>query len=365
MSPSRHSGDASSDGGRNLGGTTADAVQAGAPGTSFPGRAESEAKWEELRAARGDRRRSRVRGAMVPEAGFRSYYGRPIIKEPVWTWEVPWYFFFGGMAGASATLGLGARLTGRDRLASNAIATAAVAGTVGVPLLISDLGRPERFHHMLRMFKVTSPLSVGSWVLAVLGPSAANAAISDRLGIFPRLGRVAEVVAGLAGPWLATYTGVLVADTAVPVWHEAGTELPFAFAGSAAASAGAAAIILTPGEDAGPARRLAVTGALLELGASQVMEWRLGELGEPYQQGPAGIFARLAKACTSTGAGLVALGGRRRRGVAVAGAALLLAGSVSERWAVYKAGFQSARDPKYVVKPQRERLRQRGVTSPP
>ena len=130
--------------------------------------------------------------------------------------------------------------------------------TAGVPLLVSDLGRPERFPYMLRMFKVTSPLSVGSWILAAMGPAAAGAAVSDRLGIFPRLGRAAETVAGLLGPALATYTGTLVADTAVPVWHEAGRELPFVFAGSAAASAGAAAVLLTPAADAGPARRLAV-----------------------------------------------------------------------------------------------------------
>ena len=210
---------------------------------------------------------------------------------------------------------------------------------------------------MLRMFKVTSPLSVGSWVLAAMGPAAAGAAVSDRLGILPGLGRVAETVAGLLGPALATYTGTLVADTAVPVWHEAGRELPFVFAGSAAASAGAAAVLLTPAADAGPARRLAV-GAVLELGAAQAMERRLGELGEPYHQGPAGRFSRLAKACTAAGAGLVA-GGRRRRGVAAAGAALLLAGSACERWAVYKAGFQSAADPRYVVGPQRARMAER------
>jgi Polysulphide reductase, NrfD len=304
----------------------------------------------------GDRRRSRVRGSMVPEAEFRSYYGRPILKEPVWTWEVPWYLFAGGLAGASSSLGLGARLSGNERLARAAFTVAGAGAAVGVPLLASDLGRPERFLYMLRMFKVTSPLSVGSWILAAMGPTAVGAVVSDRLGIFPRLGRVAEVAAGLLGPALATYTGALFADTAVPVWHEAGRELPFVFAGSAAASAGAAAVLLTPPADAGPARRLVLSGALLELGAGQAMERRLGELGEPYQQGPAGRLARLAKACTAAGAGLVAVGGRRRRGLAAAGAALVLAGSACERWAVYKAGFQSARDPKYVVGPQRARL---------
>ena len=243
----------------------------------------------------GDRRPgARVRGSVVPEAEFRSYYGRPIIKEPVWTWEVPWYFFAGGLAGASASLGLAARLAGNDRLARSAFTVSGAGVTAGVPLLVSDLGRPERFPYMLRMLKVTSPLSVGSWILAAMGPAAAGAAVADRLGIFPRLGRAAEAVAGLLGPALATYTGTLVADTAVPVWHEAGRELPFVFAGSAAASAGAAALLTTPPADAGPARRLVVTGALLELGAAQAMERRLGDLGEPYHQGPAGRLRQLS-----------------------------------------------------------------------
>ena len=186
---------------------------------------------------RGGAPAGRVRGSMVPEAEFRSYYGRPILKEPVWTWEIPCYFFAGGLAGASASLGLGARLAGNHRLARSAWTAAGAGVAAGVPLLVSDLGRPERFPYMLRVFKVTSPLSVGSWVLAAMAPAAAGAAVADRLGVFPRLARAAEAVAGLLGPALATYTGTLVADTAVPVWHEAGRELPFVFAGSAAGRA--------------------------------------------------------------------------------------------------------------------------------
>ena len=87
------------------------------------------------------------------------------------------------------------------------------------------------------MLRIDRSDSSSSWVLAAMGPAAAGAAVADRLGVFPRLGRAAEAVAGLLGPALATYTGTLVADTAVPVWHEAGRELPFVFAGSAAGRA--------------------------------------------------------------------------------------------------------------------------------
>ena len=101
------------------------------------------------------RRRRRDRGLMVPEAEFRSYYGRPVIKEPAWTIEVPWYFFVGGMAGAAAPLAVAARMAGNERLARSAVTVAAAGVAVGTPLLVSDLGRPERFHHMLRVIKPT------------------------------------------------------------------------------------------------------------------------------------------------------------------------------------------------------------------
>jgi hypothetical protein len=245
----------------------------------------------------------------------------------------------------------------RQRAARPLGALVAAAGTaVSPPLLIADLGRPARFLNMLRVFKPTSAMSVGSWILAAYSPAALGAAGLEVTGWFPRLKRVADTGAALLGPAMAVYTAVLVADSSIPVWHEARNELPIVFAGSAAASGGAAALLLTDPEAAGPARRLALGGAVVELAADKVMEERLGEIGEVYDAEEAGAFGKAAKACTSVGAALVALGGRKRPGVAKLGALALLAGSVCLRWSVYKAGFQSARDPKYVVKPQRERL---------
>jgi DMSO reductase anchor subunit len=251
-------------------------------------------------------------------------------------------------------------MTGNDRLARRALLAALGGATVSPVLLIRDLGRPDRFYNMLRVFKPTSPMSMGTWILTCFGPSAGVAAASDVLGIFPRLGRFFEGVAALLGPALSTYTAVLIADTSVPVWHEARRELPLIFAASSAASAGATAMMLTPIEDAGPARRLAVGGALLELGTAQVMERRLGKLlAEPYHQGEAGRFDKLAKALSGLGAAVSAFAGRKRRSAAIAGSALIFAGSACERWSIFRAGFQSARDPKYVVMHQRERLRER------
>lgn len=297
--------------------------------------------------------------ASVSENGHRAYYGQPIIKEPVWTWEIPCYFFTGGLAGASSGLGFLAALGGNGRLARAARLTA-LAGTTASPvLLVMDLGRPERFYNMLRVFKPTSPMSVGTWILSSYGPAAGVAAMSDVLGVFPRLGRASEAVAALLGPALAVYTAVLIADTSVPVWHEARRELPLLFAASSAASAGAAAMLFVPPGESGPARRLLIGGAVLETITSEVMKRRLGGLAEPYEEGEAGRYEKLANALTVGGAALAALAGRRSRAAPTLGGALALGGAFAKRWSVFKAGFQSARDPKYTVMPQRERLRSR------
>ena len=292
---------------------------------------------------------------------MRSYYGRPIVKEPTWTWEIPTYLFTGGLAGASAVLSSAARVSGNEKLARTALYVGAAADLVSPVLLISDLGRPERFHHMLRVVKVTSPMNIGSWVLLVSGGASTTAAALQLLGRLRSLRMAASAVSTLAGPPLATYTGVLVADTAIPVWHDARRELPWIFGASAAASAGAAAAIFAHPRDAGPARRLAVAGVLAEGALMQAMELRLGTVGEVYHQGEAGKFSRAAKGLALAGAALLGTKGRKSRAAAVVGGALVCAGELCLRWAVYRAGFQSARDPKYVVESQRKRIEQEGT----
>ena len=137
---------------------------------------------------------------------------------------------------------------------------------------------------------------------------------------------------------------------------EARDELPWLFGASAAASAGAAVAMFTPGGEAGPARRAALAGVAAELGIMKAMEKRLGFVGEVYKQGQAGRFARISKACTVAGASLLAFRGRRSRAATTVGGSLVLAGELALRWSVFKAGFQSARDPRYTVVPQKERL---------
>jgi hypothetical protein len=292
---------------------------------------------------------------MVPRAEPRSYYGRPVIKPPVWKPEIPWYLFVGGLTGASAMLAWTADATGNRTLGRNAGLIRLAGGTVSPVLLITDLGVPARFFNMLRVFKVTSPMNVGSWILAATGTTAAGATAHELFGVLPRAGRVARALSAIFGLPLATYPAALLANTAIPVWHEGRRELPFVFAGSSAASAGAAAAIVTPAREAAPARRLAVLGVIVEGLSTQLMQRRLGELAEPYRQGEAGTYAKLARGFSVLGAAVMAARGRGRAG-ALAGGAMILGGSVLTRWTIFKAGVQSAKDPKYTVALQRRRI---------
>ncbi len=309
----------------------------------------------------GRRRKGRRGGRggevpMVEDAEFTSYYGRPIIKPPVWkSPDVPLYLFLGGAAGSSAILGAIADLTGRPALTRVSRLTAGGGSILSVVFLIHDLGRPERFLHMLRVIKPTSPLSIGSYILAPFSAAAGATAAVELLGWFPRLKRFGGVVAGLFGGPLATYTGVLLANTAVPSWHAPHRELPFVFGGSAMAAGGGVTMVFTPVAEAGPSRKMAVAGAAIELAVVHRVENGFGIVSEPFHVGRAGTLLRAAKACTAAGAALTVVTGRSRAG-AVAAGVLLSAGSLLTRFGVFEAGMASARDPKYTVVPQRERM---------
>lgn len=292
----------------------------------------------------------------VPDPTFQSYYGRPVIKAPVWKQpDVPLYLFCGGAAGASAVLAEGAAVSGLPALRRVARVIAAGGAGVGTVALIHDLGRPERFLNMLRVLRPTSPLSVGSWILAPFTALSGAALASEVSGLLPGLGRLSGLGAAALGPPLATYTGALVANTAVPAWHEAYRELPFVFAGSGAAAAAGLAVAATPSEQGGPARRLMVAGAALELGGMEAVRRRLGMLYEPYEQGRPGTLLKAARICTLAGVAASTLG-RRSRLLSAIGGTATAAGSLLTRFGVFQAGMASARDPKYTVVPQRERL---------
>jgi formate-dependent nitrite reductase membrane component NrfD len=303
------------------------------------------------------------------EPEFTSYYGRPIINPPVWAeLDIAGYLFAGGVAGASSIIAAAASLTGRPAITRVSRTGASVAIAASLLALVHDLGRPLRFLNMLRVFKPSSPMSVGVWILVAYAPLNFAATGSEFLDLLPdAVGRVAGVGAAVLGAGVASYTSALIADTAVPAWHEGFRELPFLFVGSAAAAGSGLALLGAPPHETAPVRRLAVAGACVEIVAERLMERRLGMIAETLHTGPAGRKMRAARVLTALGAvGAGAFAGRSRTAGAGVGAALL-AGSLSIRLAVFEAGMASARDPKYTVGPQRERLAAReaeGVAAP-
>jgi formate-dependent nitrite reductase membrane component NrfD len=308
---------------------------------------------------------------MVPDAEFTSYYGRPVVKASPWQADIPAYLFLGGLAGASSLLAAGADLTGNPALRRPTRLTAFAAISASLAALVHDLGRPARFHHMLRVAKLTSPMSVGTWILTVYGPMAGLAAIAEARPLLPSrlagsllarslptVGRGAGLLAALLGPAVASYTAVLLADTATPSWHDARDELPFVFVGSAAAAAAGMGLLTTPVRHARSARRLAVLGSAFELAMNSRMQVTMGLSAKPMREALAGRYTRAAHALTVTGALLTAtLAGRSRVASGIAGVALL-AGSAATRFGIFHAGQQSAADPRYTVIPQRNRLEQ-------
>ncbi|KAE8762918.1 polysulfide reductase [Georgenia thermotolerans] len=304
---------------------------------------------------------------MVPPAEFTSYYGRPVVKPSPWEVDIPAYMFAGGLAAGSSLLAAGADLTGRPALRRPARLGALGALGFSFAALVHDLGRPARFLNMLRTAKLTSPMSVGTWILVAYGPFAGAAAAAEAAAMLPdrwrggpvrlleAVGRPAGLVAAVTAPPVAAYTAVLLADTATPSWHEAYRELPFVFTASAAAAAGGLGMVSAPVGQAGPARRLALGGALVEQLAEAQMERSMGITAEPLHQGKAGRLMRAARVLTLGGAAGSLLAGRSRV-AAVASGVALLAGSLCTRLGVFEAGQASARDPRYTVVPQRERL---------
>ena len=257
-----------------------------------------------------------------------SYYDVPLLKRPVWKWFIPAYFFLGGVAGASSTLGLAYRPL-RRRCSRLSL----VALSAGTACLIADLGRPSRFANMLRVFRPSSPMNMGSWLLAVYGPAAgASAVLGSSLG---------AGVAGVTGVPLAGYTGVLVASTAVPAWQDASASMPALFTASGVAGA---ASLLTLGvcddETAAVLRRYGIAGKVGELAAAAAVEREVAD-ARPYRENPLWRAAEVVTAASL----VLSLPRRRNRPREVLAALSGVAGSALVKFAVAEAGHHSTKSP--------------------
>ncbi|HET9405663.1 MAG TPA: NrfD/PsrC family molybdoenzyme membrane anchor subunit [Candidatus Sulfotelmatobacter sp.] len=291
-----------------------------------------------------------------PQASAETgYYGTPVLKRPQWTVEVPIYFFVGGAAGAAALIAAVGELATEDHaLIRDARWLAAIGGVISPALLTADLGMPSRFLHMLRVFKVQSPMSVGSWTLVAFSSSSVGAAMLGELrrrrplaGV-PFLTSAAQITSALTGLVLATYTGVLIGATAIPVWNEHVAELPAHFAASGLATA--VSLLELRGHESSALNALAIGAALFETAMGAAIEARATPGTEALRHGVSGQAMR--------GAGFLSgplplalrilglLSKRNQQQFRRAAAVSSVLGSLLTRWAWVRAGTASAEDPR-------------------
>jgi formate-dependent nitrite reductase membrane component NrfD len=284
-----------------------------------------------------------------------TYYDRPLLKAPVWKlYYIPTYYYVGGLAGASLALGAAAQLDRSaelNRMIRRCHWIGIIGSTIGAALLIADLGRPMRFLFMLRVFRPTSAMNLGAWVLAVAPTAAVTAGIftrSEHSGL-RLLGESAGYTAGIFGLALATYTGVLVAESAIPFWHEGRRALPLLFGASAAASAGSLFdLLFTLPRACRITRTFGIVGRVTELAAARLLEHdvkAIPQVGKPLESGLSAILWRGAEVLTAASL-FFALLPRQSRRKRVAAGVFGTAGSLLMRYAVHECGVASARDPR-------------------
>jgi formate-dependent nitrite reductase membrane component NrfD len=280
------------------------------------------------------------------------YYGRGVLKEPAWIWSVPAYFYAGGAAGASAALGEIAELIDRDAYADlgRRCRIVSLTGTaIGSALLIIDLGRPERFLNMLRVFRPSSALNVGSWVLVAAGASTTGALL------FPR-SKLLALASALAGLPEAGYTAVVLADTAIPIWKGTRRSLPGLFvASSATSAAGLLELMDLDDRSRSAVRRFGLVARVAEAIAAKSFErdaMQVERVGLPLQHGLSGSLWRASQIASLAGLALSFVR-RDARSLRVVGGVLSIGGGLAARFAIFYAGFASARDPEATFEQQR------------
>jgi formate-dependent nitrite reductase membrane component NrfD len=328
------------------------------------GRLEGEGAQQQV--LRADQAFPTQREALLPSAEDTrtSYYGRPAIKEPVWIWSVPVYFYVGGLGGAAGVLAAAAQLS-RDAklrpLVRRLRWISAGSAAVGSGLLVHDLGRPSRFLNMLRVFRPSSPMSMGSWLLAGVGTTSALAALLGGARA-PAL-RSAGDAAGLAAAALdlpfAAYTSVLLANTAVPIWQASRRSLPLLFMASSAASLTSLLELmeLTPRER-GILRRYGNGARAAEFLAAHAVEHDaslIPEVGRPLREGASGACWTAGKWMNAASLALSLLP-RDWRWARKSAGVLGTAAAFATRFAVFTAGRVSARNPHATFEQQRAPL---------
>jgi Polysulphide reductase, NrfD len=330
-----------------------------------------ELRREAAEKGRVERPGVRPAGAPFPMASPQTgYYGIPLLKEPTWTWEIPIYLFVGGAAGSAAVLGSVSRWLSNDRELTRDCRFIAAAGTaLSAPLLISDLGRPERFLAMMRVFKPQSPMSVGAWTLSVFGTFAAGAAFAEVLGRrfdwlpIRIMGDVSELLSAAAGLPFSNYTGVLIGATVVPVWNENVGTLPIHFGMSGLNSA--VSILELLGHENRALNTLGMGAAAIETIEGISIETSRKPAMEPLKRGSSGLITRMGGVLSgpvplALRIASAFVGPRRSRQLRRIAAASSVAGSMLTRIAWIHAGHVSARNWRLPLE-----IKEKGVAQPP
>ncbi len=295
-----------------------------------------------------------------PQVKDPTYYDRPMLNEPVWGWAIPTYDYVGGLTGAALVLGAAAQIgdTGsRERLIRRCHLIGLLGLSVSGALLVEDLGRPSRFLNMLRVFRPTSVMNVGAWILTGSGAVAFGAFVfRRRRGWLRRLGQFCGYAAGVFGAGLATYTGVLVANTAVPLWQASRKVLPILFGASAMSSVGTLfELTLENAEERRLTKVFGTVGQMAELAAEILMERQASvvpRVARPLRRGLGGFLWRSAMLLTGASLlfGLMPHRARKRR---IVSGLMGTLGSVLMRFSIERVGTASARDPRASFHQQR------------
>jgi formate-dependent nitrite reductase membrane component NrfD len=300
-------------------------------------------------------------GDGLPAHAAATYYERPLLKRPRWGWTVTTYLFLGGVMGGSGILVMVAddRPEREADLARSARYAAFVLAMACPAVLITHLGRPERFHHMLRIVKFKSPMSMGSWGLVAFSIPAGLGAVGQlaRDGLLPKwIARLApravtNVLSGLFGGFIAGYTGVLLSATAIPVWAIGKRFIP-AFSvcsGFASACALNAGILALCGTDRTRHKleRLERIASTAEMILLEAFRRHAGTIGEPMF---GGVLGRKLRTVTQVGGiivpallDFVPFGGRAKTLLATA---LTLCGGFVLRETLIEGAKLSADDPR-------------------
>jgi formate-dependent nitrite reductase membrane component NrfD len=292
--------------------------------------------------------------------GDPTYYGHPAIKKSPWSWSIPLYYYVGGTAGGTTVLAAAAALFGRDqfpRLIVRPRWIGAVGGVISGGLLVYDLGRPSRFLNMLRVFRPTSPMNMGSWVLTGFSSLCGLAAIaSEGPAAVRAIGGAAGVGAGVCGLVLSGYTGVLVSHTVVPVWQRPHRTLPLLFLASAMSGAASFLSFFAWNERERRAIKVfGVVGQLADLGCGHLAETQIAsvpEAAKPLREGVSGFLWNAGKALTAASLVLALMPGSSRKKARWVGA-FGTAGALCLRFGVHYAGQRSAENPRATFHQQR------------